>query len=122
VFEAGLAATLREQFSSLMAETPPLRREYEAAVSRLAEKARLMRSQGRSSEEIARVLHAQRRALGEKFKELTPPEKLKEIYARNLKKYGDRLGPTIGWLRAQGKSWEEIIESASRSGGKDLGF
>ena len=43
-----------------------------------------MRGQGSSSEEIARVIHAERRALGERFKALTPPEKLKEIYARNL--------------------------------------
>jgi hypothetical protein len=36
--------------------------------------------------------------------------------------HGDPLGPTIDWLRAQGKSWEEIIESAMRPGGADLGF
>jgi N-glycosylase/DNA lyase len=28
----------------------------------------------------------------------------------------------IDWLRAKGKSWEQITESASRSAGKDLGF
>ena len=105
-----------------MTEKPLLRRDYEAAVSRLAETARLIHGQGRSSEEIARVIHAERRALGERFKALTPPEKLKEIYARTLKRYGDKLGPSIEWLRAQGKSWQEIVESASRPGGKDLGF
>jgi hypothetical protein len=32
------------------------------------------------------------------------------------------LGPTIYELIAEGKSWEQIIESAKRTGGKDLGF
>ncbi|MDN5205233.1 hypothetical protein QQ008_27870 [Fulvivirgaceae bacterium BMA10] len=39
-----------------------------------------------------------------------------KIYARNLEKYGDRLGSTIDWLRKQGKTWDEIIESASKPG------
>ncbi len=64
----------------------------------------------------------ERRAIGEEFKALTPVDKLTEIYQRNMNKYGDKLGPTIDWLRSQGKSWEQIIESAGRTGGKDLGF
>ena len=39
-----------------------------------------------------------------------------------MEKYGDKLGPTIEYLRAQGKTWEQIIESATRAGGKDLGL
>ena len=81
-----------------------------------------MRDAGMSSEQIARSLHAERRALGEKFKGLTPHGKLGEIYERNLKLYGDRLGPSVDWLRNAGKSWDDIIESASRPGRKDLGF
>jgi hypothetical protein len=50
------------------------------------------------------------------------PDKLQEIYSRNLREYGDKLGPSIEWLRARGKSWEQIIQSAIRPGGKDLGF
>lgn len=60
--------------------------------------------------------------LGCSVQGLTPEPQLEAIYARNLEKYGDKLGPTVEWLRAKGKSWEQIIESASRSGGKDLGF
>ena len=63
-----------------------------------------------------------RRELGVKYKNLTPPDKLKEIYARNVEKYGDKLGQSIDWLRKKGKSWDDIIESASRTGGKDLGL
>jgi hypothetical protein len=53
---------------------------------------------------------------------MTPPEMLSKIYERNLAKYGDKLGPSIEWLRARGKSWDDIIESAVRTGGKDLNF
>lgn len=60
--------------------------------------------------------------LAVKFKDLTPVDKLAEIHARNLERYGDKLGPSIDWLRKAGKSWDDIIESATRSGGKDLGL
>jgi hypothetical protein len=53
---------------------------------------------------------------------LTPPDKLKEILERNRNQYGDELGPTIEWLRERGKSWEDIIDSSKRPGGKDLDF
>ncbi|GGX28220.1 hypothetical protein GCM10010946_01230 [Undibacterium squillarum] len=68
------------------------------------------------------MVHQLRRELGERYKNLTPADKLKGIYTRNLERYGDKLGPSVDWLRARGKSWEQIIESASRPGGKDLGF
>jgi len=63
-----------------------------------------------------------RRALGETFKDLTPADELARIHQRNLDKYGDKLGPSIDYLREQGKSWDDIIESAARPGGKDLGY
>ncbi len=108
----------------LGAETglPALRAAYVAEVNELSDIAINSRVAGASAEDTARLVHSLRRELGEKYKALTPPDKLAEIYERNLERYGDRLGPTIEWLRAQGKSWEQIIESASRAGGKDLGF
>lgn len=101
---------------------PPLRQAYVDAVAELRATAEAMRASGSDAEQIARALHAERRAIGEKFKGMTPPEKLEEIYKRNLEKYGDKLGPTIEWLRGQGKTWEQIIESSGRAGGRDLGF
>jgi len=65
-----------------------------------------MREAGMGAEQVARALHAERRLLGEQFKALTPPGKLAEIYERNLARYGDKLGPSIDWLGAQGKSWD----------------
>ncbi len=103
-------------------DKPELRRQYEEEVKKLRETADRMKAEERSSEDIARTLHEARRELGIKYKDLTPPDKLAEIYQRNLEKYGDRLGPSIDTMLKRGKTWEDIIESASRPGGKDLGF
>ena len=100
----------------------PLRQAYVDEVEGLAPKAEQLKSQNAPLEQIARQMHAERRALGVKYKDLTPADKLAEISARNIDKYGDKLGPTVEWLRAQGKTWEQIIDSATRTGGKDLGL
>jgi hypothetical protein len=100
----------------------PLRQGYVDAVSELKVAGDSLRAVGASSEQIARALHAERRAIGEEFKALTLSDRLAEIYQRNRNRYGDKLGPTIDWLRSQGKTWDQIIESAGRTGGKDLGY
>ena len=96
------------------------RNAYVAEVKALAPKVAEMRAAGRSVEEIAIEVHGARRALGIKYKDLTPPELLEKIWQRNIEKYGDPLGPTIEWFRIRRKTWEEIIESACRPGGGDL--
>jgi RHS repeat-associated protein len=96
------------------------REAYKAEVRALTTKVAEMRAAGRSVEQIAIEVHAERRALGIKYKDITPPELLKRILERNVRDYGDELGPTIKWLRDRGKTWEQIIESASRPGGQDL--
>ncbi|MFJ6480954.1 MULTISPECIES: FG-GAP-like repeat-containing protein [unclassified Streptomyces] len=101
---------------------PPLRQAYIDEVEGLTRQAAEMRAAGASPEVIARTLHKARRDIGVKYKDLTPEPKRNEIYERNLGKYGDKLGPSIDWLRANGKTWEQIIESATRTGGKDLGL
>ena len=79
--------------------------------------------ENRSSEEIARTLHGLRRELGVRYKSLTPDNILQDVYQRNLDRYGDKLGPSIDYLRnRKGASWDDIIKSAARPGGKDLGF
>jgi hypothetical protein len=101
---------------------PALRQEYMNKVRALQGKVDKMRAEGRSEESIAREIHGDRRALGVEYKDLTPRDMLSEITARNLYRYQDPLGPTIPWLRAKGKTWTQIIESAVRPGGGDLGF
>jgi RHS repeat-associated protein len=99
-----------------------LRSGYKAEVAALGSREASMRAAGASDEAIARSLHAERRAIGERYKNLTPEPLRSEIYKRNLEKYGDRLGPSVEWLLSRGKSWKDIIESAKRTGGKDLGL
>lgn len=98
-----------------------LREAYISEVLALAERGRMLEARGFTIEDVARILHAERRALGVKYKELTPPALREKIYRRNLALYNDPLGPTIEYLRDElGRTWEEIIESASRPGGKDI--
>jgi hypothetical protein len=103
-------------------EVPALRAAYESEVKSLEDVGLNALAAGQSKEETARMLHQMRRDIGEEFKNQTPSAKLEEIYSRNLQKYGDKLGPSVEWLRAQGKTWDQIIDSASRPGGQDLGF
>lgn len=102
--------------------TPALRRMYVNEVRALSVRATELRAAGRSTEEIARTLHAERRAIGVKYKDMTPPEMQQQIRQRNIERYQDPLGPTIERLRSRGNSWEEIIESSCRPGGRDLNF
>ena len=99
---------------------PALRRDYIREVQALAGKGNAMRKAGKSPEQIARALHAERRQIGERYKARSTPKELERIHQRNLEKYQDKLGPTVEWYRAQGRSWDEISETASTPGGTDL--
>lgn len=101
---------------------PPLRQSYLDDFSKLGDEVAAWRRAGASPEFIAREANANRRALGMKYKDLTPEPLRSQIRERNLGRYGDEWGPTIDFLRREGKTWEEIIESSLRPGGKDLGF
>jgi len=93
-----------------------LRARYEQAVRALRQRADDMRREGACAEAIARALHAERRRLATCFKAQTPEPYRTRIRERTLETYGDALGPSIELLRARGKSWEAIIESAARPG------
>jgi archaellum component FlaC len=99
---------------------PKLRQEYIKEVRNLAEVVDKLRNQEKTSEDIARMVSQMRRDLGIKYKDMTPPELREIYYEANIKKYGDPLGPTIEYLRSRGNTWEEIIASACREGGRGL--
>ena len=99
-----------------------IRRQYFGEVLALEELGLSARSAGADSEVVARMLVAERNALKVKYRELSPADFVKQAEARNVEKYGNPLGPTADQLRAQGKTWEQIIDSAARPGGKDLGL
>ncbi len=93
-----------------------VRSRYEAAVSALAETASQMLAAGSSEEQVARWMVDRRNRLKEAYRDLTPPDLLASIEARTTQQYGNVLGPSIDQLRAAGKSWMEIIDSAVRAG------
>lgn len=93
-----------------------LRARYEQAVLGLKDQVDAMRRSGASDEAIARSVHANRLRLARTYKELTPEPYRSRIYDRTVRVYGNEDGPSIAFLRAKGKSWEAIIESATRPG------
>lgn len=105
------------------AHLPPLRQHYIQDVkTRLPALEKKLRASSATEEQIARAMHALRREIGEEYKDVTPESLRKTIYARNLEKYGDPLGPTYQWLKDQGKTDAQIIEAAKRTGGDDMGL
>lgn len=100
-----------------------LRERYEAEVRGLAHLRDEWLAAGVEVEQVARRLHRKRRAIGVRYKLRTPlfgKRGQLAIYRRNLRKYGNPLGPSIEWLRSRGRTWEEICGSACRTGGRDL--
>jgi hypothetical protein len=93
-----------------------LREDYEASVRELAVRVAWMRRDGVDPETIAHAVHAERHNLSTHYKSQTPEPTRTRIHDRTVAVYGDPLGPTIAYLRAQGRSWDEIIDSATRPG------
>lgn len=114
------------EFTS-QSELQQIRANYSNEVKGIAEFTKQLIA-GRTEEEmteeeierIARQAHSLRHQIGLKYKELTPQQERDCIYARNLKRYGEPLGPTIEYLRVIGKTWLQIIESASRPNPGDI--
>ncbi|MFT3687852.1 hypothetical protein [Paenirhodobacter sp.] len=93
-----------------------LRARYEQAVRDLRDRAAEMQRNGASAETIARSLHAERQRLAAFFKQQTPEPYRLRILERNVRVYGSESGPSIEFLRAAGRSWERIIDGATRPG------
>lgn len=99
---------------------PPLRQNYVREVHELQVSASKMKVKNQNLEDIARYAHEARTNLKLKYREYTPPNLLETIDARNMAKYGNKIGPTFETLISKGKSFEQIIESATRAGGGDI--
>lgn len=97
-----------------LGRTVGIRIQYMKRVNKLAPLVRQLRMQGKSAEEIAKIVHRKRRALGRLFKNVTDAQTKANTFARNIEKYGDKWGPTVKYLKERGRSWDSIIESASR--------
>ena len=72
-----------------------IRNGYNNEVRKIRWISKVLEASGKSLEEVARGCHALRRAIGEHYKNMTPELIRKDVYARNLRKYKDELGPTF---------------------------
>lgn len=89
---------------------------YEAAVAELSNAAASKLDAGVSEENVARWAVAERNILKQAYRDLTPESILARIVARTLKRCGNETGLSVGDLRSAGKSWRQIIHSATRAG------
>ena len=93
----------------------PLRQAYENEVAGLKSYGEEVLSSGMSEKQVARTLNQARRDLGIKYKNATPQPLRDYIYEVNMRRYGDKLGPTYDWLVSErGATNMEIINSSSR--------
>jgi hypothetical protein len=75
-----------------------------------------MHESGMDSETVARAAHAERQRIALAYKDLTPEPFRSRIRDRKITVYGQATGPSIDYLRQQGKSWEQIADGAARPG------
>ena len=99
-----------------------IRQAYESEVKALKDLGNSARAAGQDAEATARMLNAERNALKLQYRKFSPPDFVKQAESRNVRLYGDPVGPSVEYFRAEGKTWEQIIEKAARPGGGDLGF
>ncbi|MEV0322881.1 hypothetical protein ACIBKX_15130 [Streptomyces sp. NPDC050658] len=74
-----------------------------------------MHEEGRSDEDIARVLVEMRNQAKDITRAGMSPEAVEALEQRNMAKYGNPLGPTADQLYAKYGSWAEVIEASTRS-------
>lgn len=99
---------------------PPVRQNYVKDVYDLQGAVDKMRASGASAEDVAKYAYGARNELKMKYREYTPPEMLDVIDARNLERYGNKIGPAFDDLVKKGKTFDQIIERSTRAGGGDL--
>ncbi|MBS7812508.1 hypothetical protein [Roseococcus pinisoli] len=87
-----------------------LRRRYEEEVRDLGRLVDELTQAGMDRETIARL------ALATRYKDLTAEPLRSRILQRTVETYGNPAGPSIDFLRARGKSWDDIIDGATRPG------
>ncbi|WP_253295620.1 pre-toxin TG domain-containing protein [Roseburia sp. MSJ-14] len=92
----------------------PLRQAYENEVENLKAYGDELLASGMSEKQVARTLNQARRNLGIKYKNATPQPLRDYIYEVNMRRYGDKLGPTYDYLiKVKRKSNMDIIKSSS---------
>lgn len=104
---------LIRQFQEYGFKEHPLRKEYEAKVRNLEITAIDLLKSGLLEKDVARIVHQQRRSLGQEYKEAVPSPFREYIFFATKNVYGDPLGPSFKQL-LETKSYDEIIKSSYR--------
>ncbi|MCP3735191.1 hypothetical protein M9979_09950 [Sphingomonas sp. RP10(2022)] len=91
------------------------RADYVAAVHALRDEIAPLHDAGWSEEAIARHLVARRNALKQDARAGDPEEIVALMAARNLRKYGDPVGPGADWFFAKYGNWAAVIQAAFRT-------
>jgi hypothetical protein len=92
---------------------------YNAELVAIKDVARTFLEQGHDEEFVARHVQQLRRDVGQKYKNMTPEEVRPYLYGRNTADGVNQLGPSIddlknGYADHKAKTWEQIIDSASK--------
>ena len=99
-----------------------IRKSYVREVENLSRLASKMGRTGKSQREIAEEVLSKRNQLKVKYRNISPSNSKKLMEDRNLKKYGNKIGPNVDYFLKKGASLEEIIEKSGRAGGQDMGL
>lgn len=92
-----------------------VRLRYHQLLDTMERVADRMHEEGRSDEEIARALVAMRNDAKDITRAGMTPEAVRALEERNMKKYGNPLGPTADQQFAKYGSWAEVIAAATRT-------
>ena len=96
-------------------EAAALRQAYQAGAKAIAAEAQLMLARGIPEAEVAEWATKARNALKQEIRDKGARIVKALAEARNMKKYGNPVGPSAEELRAKGKTNTQIIEGAERS-------
>ncbi|MFI8437247.1 hypothetical protein ACIGJO_26605 [Streptomyces sp. NPDC079020] len=110
-----VVCAIREMTPEEKAQAREVRVRYHLLLDRMKAVEQRMRDEGRSDEEIARVLVDMRNEAKDITRAGMSPEAVAMLEARNIAKYGNPLGPTADQLFARYGSWSEVIDAATRS-------
>ncbi|MFE2842910.1 hypothetical protein ACFXKS_05040 [Streptomyces scopuliridis] len=106
---------IREMTPEEREEAREGRIQYHHLLDRMRQVADEMRAEGASDEDIARVMVDMRNDAKDITRAGMSPEAVRLLEERNMKKYGNPLGPTADQLYAKYGSWAEVIDAATRT-------
>ncbi|MFC9243741.1 hypothetical protein ACFT7S_06705 [Streptomyces sp. NPDC057136] len=110
-----VVCAIREMTPEERAEAREVRMRYHELLDHMGQVEQQMRDEGRSDEEIARVLVNMRNEAKDITRAGMSPDAVALLEARNMVKYGNPLGPTADQQFAKYGSWDKVIDAATRS-------